>query len=97
MSRIYSGSGACCLPQVEGVTYLQVGPNKVILGMMGLETVFQQLQAIGRRPDETADTELVGMARKFNYIPESAAVEADYAAALREAYTRFCARQKQER
>lgn len=96
MNRICSSSGACCLPQVEGVTYLQVGPNKIIIGMMDLETVFQQLRALGRQPDETTDAELVDMARKFNYIPESAPVEANYAIALREAYAHFCVREAKD-
>jgi hypothetical protein len=68
-----------------------------MIGMMGLETVFQQLYALGRQPDEAANGELIGMVRKFNYIPASASLEADYTVALREAYARFYARQKAER
>jgi len=58
--------------------------------------MFQQLYALGRLPDDATDAELVGMARRFNYIPNWAATETDYALALREAYARFCARQKQD-
>jgi hypothetical protein len=65
-----------------------------IVGMMRLETMFQQLYALGRQPDETTDAELISMARRFNYIPDLAAVEADYAVALRGAYARFHARQE---
>jgi hypothetical protein len=93
MSGLPFGSGACCPPRAEGITYIKVGARGVVVGMMGLETVFRQLYALGRRPDEATDAELVGMARKFNYIPDRAAVEADYAIALREAYARFYARQ----
>jgi hypothetical protein len=34
------------------------------------------------------------MARRFNYIPDRPNVAADYAAALRQAYAAFCARQE---
>ncbi|GEM_PF-1321745 len=91
MGRDIPGGGACCLPQSDGLTYLKVGERSVVVGMQNLETVFRQLLALGRHPEEIADEEIVGMARKFNYIPDRAAVEADYAHALRRAYARFCA------
>jgi hypothetical protein len=59
-----------------------------------LDLIFQKLVLLGHLPDETTGTELVGMARRFNYIPNQTAIEADYAGALREAYARFYARQK---
>ena len=91
-----SGGGACCPQHSDEITHLKVGVRGIVIGMMGLETVFQQLYALGRQPDEAADDELVGMARKFNYISASPTVEADYAVALRGAYARFYARQKTE-
>ncbi len=94
MSGIPLGSGACCPPRAEGITYLEIGPRRIRAGMMGLETVFQQLYAMGRRPEEATDAELVSMARKFNYIPERATIEADYAVALREAYGHYYSRQE---
>ncbi len=96
MSGTPLGGGACCPPRMEGVTYLEIGPRRIRVGMMGLETVFQQLYAVGRQPGEATDAELVGMARKSNYIPERAATEADYAVALQEAYARFYARQERK-
>ena len=94
MDKTPFGDGACCLPNGEGLTYLKVGPHGVTIGMMNLDAAFRQLAAMGRRPEEVADTELLGMARRFNYIPNRPNIEADYAAALRRAYTVFCARQK---
>lgn len=94
MDKIPSSDGACCLPNGEGLTYLKVGPGGVTIGMMNLEAAFQQLVAMGRRPEEVADTELLGTARRFNYIPDRPKIEADYAIALRRSYTAFCARQK---
>jgi hypothetical protein len=79
------------------LTYLKVSAWGVTVGVMGLDTVFQQLLMMGRRPEETTDTELVGMARKFNYIPDRETVEADYAVALRRAYAAFYVRQEQKR
>lgn len=96
MDRTPSGDGACCLPNGEGLTYLKVGPRGVTIGMMNLEAVFQQLVTMGRRPEEVVDTELLGAARRFNYIPNRPDIEANYAAALRRAYTTFCARQTSE-
>jgi len=83
---------ACCLPNVDGVTYLQVGPRSVTIGMRGLEKIFAQLFLLGRRPDEASDAELVGMARSFNYIPNRSGAEAEYGEALRKAYAAFYAR-----
>ena len=89
VSKMPPGSGACCLPNADGITYLQVGGDPI--GMRGLVTVFQQLLALERRPDEASDEELVGMARKFNWITYKAAIEAQYAEALRKAYAAFYA------
>ncbi|GAB4428161.1 MAG: hypothetical protein Kow0031_08310 [Anaerolineae bacterium] len=95
MNKILFGSGVCCPPSAEGVTYLRIGPQQRKVGMMGIETVFQQLSVLGREPDTVTDSELVDMARKSNYIPEGAIIEAEYAVALREAYAQFCNRRKQ--
>src|SRR5512137_1887729 len=89
MDKTPSGDGACCLPNGEGLTYLKVGSRGVTIGMMNLDAAFRQLLAMDRRPDEATDTELLGMARRFNYIPNRPNLEADYAAALRRAYTAF--------
>lgn len=89
MAGMPPGSGACCLPNVSGITYLKIGSQGHTVGMMGLDKVFQQLYVMGRRPEEATDAELVGMARQFNWIPDKETIEADYAAALRRAYTAF--------
>ncbi len=94
MDKTSTGDGACCLPSVDGVTYLQVGPRAVTIGMLNLDAVFKQLLAMDRSPEEASDAELLGMARRFNYIPDRSSLEADYAAALRRAYAAFCARQE---
>jgi len=94
MDKKPAGSGACCLPNVEGVTYLQVGSQAHTVGMRGLDLIFKQLAAMGRLPEDATDDELVGMARQFNWIPHKASIEADYAVALRKAYTAFFARQE---
>ncbi len=96
MSKIPFGKGACCPPPVEGVTYLKIGPQQHTVGLMGLETMFEQLAALERRPDTVTEAELVGMARKSNYIPTGAAIEAEYAIALRAAYAQFCDRRNKK-
>ncbi len=94
MNKSPLGPGACFLPDVKGITYIKLGPQGEPVGMMGLKTIFLQLLAMGRRPEDATDVELVGMARKFNWIANAEAVEADYAAALRQAYAVFYARQE---
>jgi hypothetical protein len=89
MDRMPPGSGACCLPNVDGTTYIKIGPQGHTVGMMGLDKVFQQLYAMGRHPEDATDAELVGMARKFNWIAGKASIESDYAVALRRAYAPF--------
>ena len=89
MNETPPGAGACCLPNANGLTYLKIGLKGNITGMQNLEVVFQQLYLLGRRPQEASDEELVGMARKFNYIPRKAEIETDYAVALRKAYTSY--------
>lgn len=79
----------CCLPQADGLTYIKVGPRQIVVGMVGLETIFKQLLALGRLPEEISDAEIIGMARKSNYICADPEAEADYAAALRKAYARY--------
>lgn len=95
MSGIPFSSGDCCLPGAEGLTYIKVGPRQHTVGMMNLDMVFKQLFALGRRPDEVSDEEILGMARKFNYIAHNTEAEANYAAALRRAYGVFYARQEE--
>lgn len=96
MDKTSAGNGACCLPGVDGVTYLQVGPRAVTIGLMNLDAVFKQLLAMDRGPEEVSAAELLGMTRRFNYIPDRSGLEADYVAALRRAYAAFCARQERQ-
>ncbi len=85
-------TGACCPRNDDGVTQLSLGAGPTV-GVRGLNSVFEQLWALGRNPEQAADAELVGMVRaQKNYIPAQADVEARYAAALRRAYAAFCAR-----
>jgi hypothetical protein len=74
---------------VEGITYIQIGLQGHTVRMHGLDTIFQQLFAMGRRPEDATYAELVGIARKFNWIANKESIEADYAVALRVAYAAF--------
>jgi len=96
MSGPPPGSGACCPPQAQGVTYVRIGSQGAVVGMIGLAAVFQQLLAMGRGPGVATDEELVGMARSLNWIPSNPRVEAEYASALRAAYASFVARQEKD-
>jgi hypothetical protein len=96
MGNAPANRGACCLPNVDGVTYLKIGAREITVGMMGLDRVFEQLFVLERNPEETSDAELVGMARRFNYISDRPQIEADYGAALRRAYAAYYARQEKK-
>lgn len=91
------GGGTCCLPSVDGVTYLKIGARQITVGVLGLDTIFQQLYAMERKPEETPDKELIGIVRKRNYISRNPEIESDYAAALRKAYAAFYTRQERSR
>ena len=91
------GMGACCLPGANGLTYIKLGPQQHVVGMMNLEKIFQQLYLLERSPEEVTGEELVALARMSNYIPPKTDIEADYAVALRQAYSAFCARQAQRK
>ncbi len=83
------GSSGCCLPRVAGVSYLRVGFEQQVVGMVGLQAIYEQLWSRNCDPEDVTDAELITMARRSNYIPNVAGVEAEYAAALRQAYTAF--------
>lgn len=97
MGKFPANSGACCLPDVNGITYINVGRQGHPVGMRGLETIFQQLYRMGRRPEDATDDELVGMARMYNWIANKTSIEADYAVALRKAYAAFYDRQEKQK
>ncbi len=84
-----SSSESCCLPRVGGVTYLKIGSEQHVVGMVGVQAMYEQLRTRNCSPEDVTDAELIAMARRSNYIPNNARVEAEYAAALRQAYAAF--------
>jgi hypothetical protein len=95
MNKPPISSRGCCLPNNKGLSYLNIGSERHVVGMMNLDIVFQKLLALGRQPDAATDEELVSLARKFNYISSTPSVQADYAVALRKAYAVFYTSQEQ--
>ena len=85
-------TGACCPKSDDSVTQLCLREGHSV-GIMGLNRVFEQLLAMGRKPEEVTDAELLGMARvQKNYITSKPDIEALYAAALTREYASFYAR-----
>jgi len=83
-------TGACCPQNSEDVTQLSLGARGGTVGIRGLDTVFEQLLALGWTPVRVTDSEFVGRVRaERNYIPSTKDVEKTYAAALRRAYAAF--------
>ena len=97
MNKTPFGKETCCLPSADGLTYIKIGPHQHIVGMMHLEKVFHQIYALDRQPGDVTAEELVGMVRMFNYISHKPVIEADYAAALQQAYAEFYDRQEKEK
>jgi small redox-active disulfide protein 2 len=57
------------------------------IGMTGLESIFSELKASGRPPDDGLGDVLVEMVRKQNYVPDAA--RSEYAGALLREYRRY--------
>lgn len=96
MVKSTPGKGSCCLPAAEGLTYLKIGSRQVTVGLLGLDTVFEQLYLMGCTPEMTTDEEFLGMVRKRNYISRNPGTESNYATAIRNAYIAYCFRQQEE-
>ena len=85
-------TGACCPKSDDSVTQLRLREGRSV-GIMGLNAAWEQLWALGRKPEEATDAELLGMVRaQRNYITSKPDIETLYAAALRREYASFCAR-----
>jgi hypothetical protein len=92
MSSQPTMTGACCPKSDDSVTQLRLREGRSV-GILGLNAALEQLWALGRKPEEATDAELVGMVRaQRNYITSSPDIEALYAAALRREYASFYAR-----
>jgi len=96
MNKPPPGSGSCCLPYSAGLSYIKIGSDERVVGMMNLDFVFFQLFELDRKPEDVKDNELVSMARKFNYITSRPEIEADYGSALKKAYTIYYYQQSKE-
>lgn len=92
MDKSSSVSSACCPQRGEGITHLRIGTPGVVIGIMGLEAIFQYLYSQWLKPDEASDAELIRLVRQSNYVPNRPETEADYAVAIRSAYAAFFAR-----
>jgi len=85
-------TGACCPKSDDSVTQLRLREGRSV-GILGLNAALEQLWALGRKPEEATDAELLGMVRaQRNYITSKPDIEALYAAALRREYASFYAR-----
>jgi len=58
-------------------------------GVLGLDSIFEQLYAMGKREENSVGDELLAMVEARNYIPRGS--EAKYKRALLREYASFCA------
>lgn len=81
-------TAGCCGGTDSEVTQMAIDDRGFTVGIIGLKQVFEQLYAMGRKPEDGVRDELLTMVKARNYVPPSA--EEGYKAALLREYTAFC-------
>lgn len=84
-------TAGCCGGGDVVVAWITIDDKGSIVGVMGLKRIFQQLCAMGCRPEADVCDELLAMVKAHNYIPPLE--EERYKSALLREYTAFCASQ----
>jgi hypothetical protein len=82
-------TAGCCGGGDAEVTQVAIDERGFTVGIVGLKQVFEQLYAIGRKPQDGVRDELLAMVKTRNYVPPSA--EERYKTALLREYAAFCA------
>jgi hypothetical protein len=77
----------CCGGQDAQVKQIKV--DGVPVGLAGLDTIFEQLYVLGKRPEGAVADEPLAMVEARNYVPRSA--EEEYKQALLGEFASFCA------
>lgn len=77
----------CCGGQGARVRQIEVEGFSV--GVLGLDSILEQLYAMGRSPEDSIGDELLAMVETRNYVPRGA--EEKYKRALLREYASFCA------
>lgn len=80
----------CCGGQDAQVRQIEV--EGFTVGLLGLDSIFEQLDAMGRRPENSVGDELLAIVQARNYIPRGS--EAKYKRALLREYASFCAEKR---
>jgi hypothetical protein len=70
----------------------QIKVEGLTVGLMGLDSIFEQLYTMGRRAESSVGDELLAMVQAHNYIPRGS--EAKYKRPLLREYASFCAERK---
>jgi len=81
-------TAGCCGGRDAEVTQVAMDDRGFTVGIIGLKQVFEQLYAMGRKPEAAVGDELLAMIKIRNYVPPSA--EERYKAALLREYAAFC-------
>ncbi len=84
-----SNQSACCCGKSDD-SIVQIGIGDDTIGLVGLNQVFEQLNALNRPVDTSVEDELLLMVGAKDYIP--AIAEAEYREALLREYARYCNR-----
>ncbi len=76
----------CCGGQGARVREIEV--KGFTVGVLGLDSILEQLYLMGRRPEDSVGDELLAMVETRNYVPKGA--EEEYKQALLREYASFC-------
>ena len=82
-------TAGCCDGADAEVTQVAIDDRGFTVGIVGLKQIFEQLHAMGRKPEDGVRDELLATVKTHNYVPPSA--EERYKAALLREYAAFCA------
>ena len=82
-------TAGCCGGRDPQVTQVAIDDRGFTVGIIGLKQVFEQLYAMGRKPEADVCDDLLAMIKTRNYVLASA--EEHYKDALLREYTAFCA------
>ncbi len=85
----------CCGGEREEIVQVDLFGDRRIVGLVGLNQIFEQLFAMGRAPNASMQAELVKMVAAKNYVPPKA--ETEYAAGLLREYAKFCAKKGKQK
>ncbi|MBN1316644.1 MAG: hypothetical protein JXA42_14295 [Anaerolineales bacterium] len=79
---------AGCRCTVQGISQVDISGMGSTVGIVDLQSMFDQLYKSGKKPDESILDELMVLVKTKNYVPNK--LDAKYRAALLREYKSYC-------